>query len=273
MKYKNVSIIIQGPISKTTLFAIAKYKDLAEIIISFCSQDNQPEYLKSFCQNNIKIVTYNNADVAQAKKNLNSKNECYQFYSTKIAIDNSEKEFCIKTRSDEYYEKLDFFIDEVIKNKEKVCVSNIFFRKFEYWKFSASDHIIGTKTDLFKNAFDKLWESVNLQNIFERNIKYNYNYCLKLNNNWYEPIPKNWIAPEQYITISFLNAFKEHYQIQKNTDVFNYNFFKKNFKIIDVNNLKNYKVVCNTNAHGKPKFWTNDFTIDTKYDLSEEFNN
>ena len=30
MKYNDVSIIIQGPISKTTVFAIAKYSELAD---------------------------------------------------------------------------------------------------------------------------------------------------------------------------------------------------------------------------------------------------
>ena len=56
MKHNDVSIIIQGPPNKTTLFSILNYKDLAEIIICFNNEnDDTKEFEKLFLNKNIKI--------------------------------------------------------------------------------------------------------------------------------------------------------------------------------------------------------------------------
>ena len=57
MKYNDVSIIIQGPISKTTVFAIAKYSELAEVIVSFSCDENLPDYLKQKTNSNMLLLT------------------------------------------------------------------------------------------------------------------------------------------------------------------------------------------------------------------------
>ena len=63
MKYNNVSIIIQGPICKTTIFAIAKYSELAEVILSFNNDEDVPSFLKTNKNSNIKVICYRRKDL------------------------------------------------------------------------------------------------------------------------------------------------------------------------------------------------------------------
>ena len=65
LKHNDVTIVIQGPINKTTLFAIAKYRQLAEIIIVHSSDCNDPNYLKFKDHENLKIITYRPDEVSK----------------------------------------------------------------------------------------------------------------------------------------------------------------------------------------------------------------
>jgi hypothetical protein len=271
MKHDDVSIIIQGPISEITLFALSNYSKYAEVILSFSFSSTETNLFKNFFGSKFKIVTYKESEILQAKKNLNNGNEAYQFYSTKIAAEASNKKFCIKTRSDEYYENIDYFINYLKNNENLVVTNNVFFRRFEYWRFHPSDHIFASKTELMKNAFKILWDSVLIKDKNERYEKYKYYYALKKDKDWHSPIPYGWIAPEQYIAISYINAIKIKLNITED-EIFNDDkFFKKWFRMINVSDLKPYKISYNSNKNGHLKYWINNYTPDIKYDQANDF--
>ena len=273
MKHNDVSIIIQGPPNKTTLFSILNYKDLAEIIICFNNEnDDTKEFEKLFLNKNIKIITYKKNVIKNEINNLNFPNAVYQFYSTKIGIDISTKKYCIKTRSDEFYENMDYFIQCVKNNENCVTTNDVFFRKFKFWKFSASDHLFGSSRKLMKQAFAFLLDSLKEKDENKRYNLYNYKYALKRDKIWYCSMPDNHLAMEQYITMSFLNAIKNNQNITDDGNFFNYDNFRKYFRKINVCDLGQHKVTHNRNVPGKPKFWINNFVPDKFYDMDDTFN-
>ena len=230
MKYNNVSIIIQGPICKTTIFAIAKYSELAEVILSFNNDEDVPNFLKTNKNSNIKVICYRSKEtdryVDKIKTcKMNQRHASYHFYSTKLGIDLSEKKFIIKARSDEFYENMDYFIKIVKSNPKFVVTNNVFYINPNSHKCHPSDHLIGSSSVIMKRGFEILLECI------ESNILSKYSI---------DGFNVNCFSPEQYISVSLFNAMHELYGLALNKENFG-RYFRK----IRVNKLGNYKVANN----------------------------
>lgn len=251
MKYNDVSIIIQGPISKTTVFAIAKYSELAEVIVSFSCDENLPDYLKQKTNSNIKVVTYKMSDLNEYFPNLRlcgsnmyMKSTLCQFYSTKIANDISEKKFIIKTRSDEFYENMNYFISLIRGkyNSNLLITNDMFYRRFDIHPYHPSDHLFGCNRILMKRSLEILFET----------IKNN-----KLTKYYISDLTKDCLVPEQYLCVAILNAMHEIYGIELNAHSY-FNYFKK----VSNKNLGNYKVCQN----GLGNHWINNHNQNDRLD-------
>jgi hypothetical protein len=251
MKYNDVSIIIQGPITKTTIFALAKYSELAEVIVSFSCDENLPDYLKQKTNSNIKVVTYKMSDLNEYFPNLRlcgsnmyRKSTVCQFYSTKIATDISKKKFIIKTRSDEFYENIDYFIGFVrgIYNSNLFITNDMFFRRFDVFPYHSSDHLFGCNRILMKRSFEILFEIISAKKFSKYAI---------------DDFDRDCLVPEQYLCIPVLNAMHEIYGIELNRKSY-FNYFKK----VSNNKLGNYKVCQN----GLGNYWINNHNQNDRLD-------
>jgi hypothetical protein len=251
MIYKDLTIIIQGPPNKITLFEICNYLKYGKLILSYNQNENVPEYLKHFNGEKLKIITYKDEDISfyynYPKNNPIclkhfAKNVIRQIYSTKIALDLVDTDYCIKTRSDEYYENLDYFISAIRSNKNYIFCNNIFFNSFQRDRYHMSDHIYGTNTKNLKRTFEIFWNLIKDNKISNLPIE-NYN--------------KNCFHSEQGLAISFMHALAEDLKID-----INQNNFENFFKIIDFAFFGNYRIASNSNPDKRqPRFYINNFNL------------
>lgn len=246
-KYNDVSIVMQGPICESTIFAIAKYKNLAEIILTNMCPDDTPQFTRFKKIGDIKIITYKSHEVSDCANrirtcNKNNLHSCYQFYSTKLGIDHSEKSYIIKTRSDEYYENMDYFIDKVRKNPDCVFTNNVFFRKNNFKRCHPSDHLLGATKIVFSRAMEILFEMINSGVLTKYAIT-----------NWQH----NCNVPEQFFGVSLFHTLHEFYGIGQ--DDWNWKAFVRKIR---VEKLGNYKI---TNNEAK-RIFINNYNINIRSD-------
>jgi hypothetical protein len=230
MKHKDTTIVIQGPVINTTIFALAHYSELANIVFSFECNNDYPSFLKHYESEEIKIKTYSHREI---ENYMNDNRICYknyshnfirQSYSSKLGTELVNTKYCIKTRSDEFYENIEYFIDQIKSDEESVFTSNIFYRKFEFMPYHPSDHIIGSTTTNMVNGYKVLWNLI--QNKTIKSEKHNIHF--------------DCVCPEQYFCLAFM-----YYLAEKNNSYVNEETFKQYFKKINIEKLGNYRATCN----------------------------
>jgi hypothetical protein len=233
MKHDDLTIIIQGPIIDSTFFALAHYYDIAKIVFSFMDNDQVPEFLKKFNSDRIKVVTYFEHEIQRFYGNnimcldYNCNHGIRQIYSVKKALDLVDTKYCIKTRSDEFYEKIDSIIYK-IKEQENTVVANDFLSKsFEEEPYCMSDHLYGSNTELLKNSLFILWKLI-------EDKKITFNEC--------DSFYKKCCSPQQYLAIAIMNNFADTNNIKINKEN-----FEKYIKKINISEFGNYKIVENIN--------------------------
>lgn len=256
---KNITIVIQGPLSVNTLLNVYKHSDEYPMVIVYPQNDrnntnsisHEIRTLSTKPNKDISIVEYN-PKIPQDYNN--HQNKYYQFFSTFVGLQLSKTEFSIKLRSDESYD-LNFFSEKLISvlssnEKVKVVCNDVFFRKYSYYKYHPTDHLLGGKTqDLIK--------------IFEKALYYCKNAELIRENKFYENLGKDFhrdlgkIVAEQYIGMSALELFFD----ETLTDI---ELMKSLFYIVSSKQLYPFKIVWN--GEGKEfhnsKYFSPDLDID-----------
>lgn len=231
MKHNDVTIIIQGPIVDSTFFALAHYYDIAKIVFSFMCNDQVPEFLKKFNSDRIKVATYFEHEIQRFYGNnimcldYNCNHGIRQIYSVKKALDLVDTKYCIKTRSDEFYENIDCILSKLKEEENTIVASDFLYKSFEEEPYYMSDHLYGSSTELLKNSFSILWELI-------ENKKITFNECDNFN--------KTFCSPQQYLAIAIMNNFANTQGLKINKDN-----FEKHIKKIDISELGNYKIVEN----------------------------
>jgi len=250
MKHKDVTIVIQGPVTNSTIISLSSYLEIANVVLAFDCDDENPDFLKQFECDDLKIKTYKSSEIEiYFNNNLicykpYSSNFIRQSYSSRLGVLNTKTKFCIKTRSDEHYENIEYFINKVKENENVIFTNNVYYRKFDFMPFHPSDHLIGSTTENMENGYNKLWHMIE-------------NKTINLNNN--SSLDFKCVCPEQYLCLAFMHALQERYAIEINE-----NNFKKYFNKVDVNKLGNYKISCN---HRGQFFYNNfDHFIDPQTD-------
>ena len=256
---KNITIVIQGPLSVTTLLNVYKYSDEYPMVIVYPQNDrnhtnsisHEIRTLSSKPNKDISIVEYN-PKIPQDYNN--HQNKYYQFFSTFVGLQLSKTEFSIKLRTDESYD-LDFFSDKLLsilsaKEKIKVVCNDVFFRKHSYYKYHPTDHLLGGKTQ-------------DLTKIFEKSLSYCKTPELIRENKFFENLGKDFyrdmgnIVAEQYIGMSTLELFFD----KTLSDI---ELMKSLFYIIPSKQLYPFKIVWN--GDGKEfydsKYFAHDLDVD-----------
>jgi hypothetical protein len=163
---QSLCILVQGPLNNRMLESVPIYlsyiksldNDLSSVVIS-CWEGDDMSVIKELKPENEPFL-----DVI-----VNKKSECpsniarltkhgaspwiFQNYTSQEGSNKSKAYFLIKTRSDEIYPSINLFHEKILKNPYKITTSDIFFRNDSRAKFHISDHLIGGRTNVLKEAF------------------------------------------------------------------------------------------------------------------------
>lgn len=168
---KDCTIILQGRINRECLNLYIKNYSTSNIILSVW---NDEEISSSEIPKNWKLI-FNDYP---KKRFATPGNLDLQILSTLSGLIQTNTEFVIKARGDEYWSNLDLVYNKIINNKSKIVTSSMFFRKPELYEFHCGDKIIaGTKENLqlmFNTAYNLAKEQVLETNVPEIHLGLGY---------------------------------------------------------------------------------------------------
>lgn len=219
---EDVTIIIQGRLLQETYdFAIRNYTNCPVIISTWV--DNKISFKN--LPNNFKIV------LSQYPKDFGDQNFHLQILSTLAGLQMVNTKYVIKMRGDEYWSNTHRIIESIKFNENKVWVSPIFFRAWQYAEYHISDHIIAGTTsnlDIMFSESKSIFDSGDL-NLSKWKVDGKFHKWIRTH------------APEERITKAYLRA-KAPDKFEK---VDGRVLMKEYFDILDIQILRPYKVKAN----------------------------
>lgn len=238
---EDVTVIIQGRLMQDSYdFYIENYKDCPVIISTWV--DNTIDF-KNIPENFIVLLSPYPYDFGAQNLNL-------QLISTLNALERVKTKYVIKVRGDEYYSNLQYVLNSIKVEPNKIHTSSIFFRAWQYAEYHISDHIMaGT----LMNMLTMFRESKNNFDTGKVNIS-----KWKVDGNFHKWVTTH--APEERITKSYLNA-KEPFRFEK---VDGRILMKEHFDILDIELLHPYKIKANLFR----KEWTEQFIPERNFSIS-----
>jgi len=238
---EDVTVIIQGRLMQDSYdFYIENYKDCTVIISTWV--DNVIDF-KTLPENFIVLLSPYPYDFGAQNLNL-------QLTSTLNALERVKTKYVIKVRGDEYYSNLQYVLNSIKVEPNKIHTSSIFFRAWQYAEYHISDHIIaGT----LMNMLTMFRESKNNFDTGKVNVS-----KWKIDGNFHKWVTTH--APEERITKSYLNA-KEPFRFEK---VDGRILMKEHFDILDIELLHPYKIKANLFR----KEWTDEFIPERNFSIS-----
>jgi len=212
----NFTVLIQGPYNSISLNNVENYKKYGKISISCWDglTREQKSKLNSVDANWLSMVPL--PDIDKSHGVLKDSTFFYAVNSIYNALKGVDTRYVIKTRSDEYYRNLDCFIDEFMKDDDKIVCGNIFVKNDTPYHFG--DHIFVCKTKDLLHAVESLVESYTTGKRLQHWMKQGLN------------------TAETILCYSILN------QKQKISDATPREIFLQNVSIIDVNDADEF--VC-----------------------------
>lgn len=204
---EDVTIIIQGRISLDTFnFYLDNYYKSNVVLSTWVGHDLDLSRLPE----NWKVV------LQSLPENKGVQNQNLQFVTTLNGLSNVSTPYVIKLRGDERFSNLEYILDEIKTQPNKIHCSPIWFRHWSFMKYHSSDHIIAGKTELVDLMFSK--------------AKYNFD----------NRILSYW-EPEIMLTRSYLMEVEKY----RFDTVDGRILMIENFNILDIKNLEPYFIVAN----------------------------
>jgi hypothetical protein len=238
---EDVTLIIQGRLMQDSYdFYIENYKDCPVIISTWV--DSTIDF-KTLPENFIVLLSPYPYDFGAQNLNL-------QLISTLNALHSVKTKYVIKVRGDEYYSNLQYVLNSIKVEPNKIHTSSIFFRAWQYAEYHISDHVMAGTL-------------VNMLTMFKES-KYNFDTGKvnvskwKVDGNFHKWVTTH--APEERITKSYLNA-KEPFRFEK---VDGRILMKEHFNILDIELLYPYKIKANLFR----KEWTEQFIPERNFSIS-----
>ena len=208
---KNITVIIQGPIDERSYESIDAYgsQGFTDILVS--TWDNQETSLLKRASYEYRIC-YSAFPTQSQIHNINNEgSRFYQAVTTLNGCTNSDKDFVLKTRSDEVYPNLDRFLSNFLYNKDKIHTTNNGFWK--HIPFCFSNHLFLGKKTVIKNACEYIiehciGEQFNGLNIFCAEQEFGYFLMYSIDNNF---DPYNWLEYfKKYVFITPCSDLPDH---------------------------------------------------------------
>jgi hypothetical protein len=239
---KDVTLIIQGRISLDAFnWWVNNYKNLPVIISTWVDCDiNFREIPKNFT-----II------LSQYPENYGDQNLNLQLTSTLAALEKVKTKYAIKIRADEYWSNLDYVVNTIKGQPNKIHTSSVFFRAWQYAEYHISDHMIAGTTENMLLMF--------------RETKYNFDNNKINKSKWKHEDGSFWKwghihAPEERLTRSYLYS-KEPFRYEK---VDGRILMSEHFNILDADLLHPYKIKANIFQ----KIWYDGFIPERNFSIS-----
>lgn len=227
----STTLLIQGLLKKDTFDFYQKFYPKTKKIFSTwedCSLEHNFEkkieldYCIIFEEKNSKLIK-----IKYPKRFSSFQNFDLQITSTAYGLMHCKTKFTIKLRGDEWYSNLHLVEQTQKSDEEVVFFAPIFFRKWDYYPFHISDHLISAKTS---------------------NLKMMIGSCLRsLLREEKQQVAESFLG-KCYLEAKNNMKLSDHDELSKD-------IFKQNFGLIDLELLKYYKVKAN--LYGK--IWYSNF--------------
>ena len=146
------TILIQGPINKTSIEGISDYEKYGEVVLTTWEAPEQEPLFESI-PDHIRTSAFPLPSMAHTKGVLLESTFYYAVSSMYNGLNLVDTEYVIKTRSDERYLNLQPFIGAILKDPHKFVCGNIFFHP---GTLHIGDHLFATRTDTLKRAISTL---------------------------------------------------------------------------------------------------------------------
>ena len=151
MNKKDFTILVQGPLNKVSLEAIADYQKICDVVVSYWENDPLEAELP---QDVIKVT----APLPDRNKTVGVLKDSTFYWAIK-GINNGLKqvktEYIVRTRSDERFEDLEYLM-ELAESTDKLVCGNIFVRSWKDVRYHIGDHVYCCKTKDLLNATESL---------------------------------------------------------------------------------------------------------------------
>lgn len=154
---QETSVILQGPLHSNTAQAVNNYFNYVDnIVVSFWNTDDK--MLLETIANKEQLIASGRLLFVENEYHINPNafnldNVYYQVYSTLKACEKVHTKYCIKLRTDQYYENLTHILELLVSHECKYICSNQHVRSDDMYKFHASDNIIAMSTDVMIKTF------------------------------------------------------------------------------------------------------------------------
>lgn len=159
-----VTILVHGPISLYTILTLYRYRADHPMVFVIPKpqwnnvQERQEQTkliselhaLVNSTQYDVSVLTY---DPKVPQNCDNQQNRYLHFFSVSLGLETIKTPYTVKMRSDEFYSMLHPFIETLSRYENKIITNDVFFRKATDRPIHPSDHLIGGKTEILKNAF------------------------------------------------------------------------------------------------------------------------
>jgi len=146
----NLTVLIQGPLDKTSLSYLPYYKTIGPVVISHWNSDDF-SLLNYYDISGCKIISASPPE----KQLIYPRWDTFSFQLTSITngLKNIDTPHVLKMRSDERYGNLNPLIEKFNINQSKIVCGNIFFKKWDVMNAHIGDHLYIGSTDLLLESY------------------------------------------------------------------------------------------------------------------------
>ena len=222
MDNSDITILIQGPLNKTSLDNIENYYlKYGKIIVSHWSDDNE-ELQKNLTtlkekHTHLSSVSLKEEPVQWPDYRL------HQLYTTFAGLKKCNTPYVVKVRSDEMWVNLYPLRKKFSKDDTRMITSNVFYKALD--PYHISDHLMIARTDFFRDGMSRFFSHLSAEN-----FEFKYEDI---------EIAVAATACEEIFGRMFLFG-KYGFNIPTTEDA-----FKKDFGCIDINEIDEYIVKWN----------------------------
>ncbi len=150
----DISVLIQGPLNKTSLECVKYYSTIGPVVICYWDIDDM-SLLNKYNLTNCILVKY---PMPLSLLPYKSNTFMYQICSIVYGLRNIDTLYVIRTRSDERYENLQPLIEKFDEDKLKIVCGNIFFKKWGVKTHHIGDHLFLGNAKVLLEAYENMRE-------------------------------------------------------------------------------------------------------------------
>lgn len=225
----DISVLIQGPLSETSLDNLEYYKSIGPVVISTW-QEYDCSLLDKYNLDGCEVVL---RPVPRNKSYFREDTFDYQINSIYNGLVEIKTPYVIRTRSDEYWGNLAPLIDK-FNNSEcvKIVCGNIFFKRWGVFHYHVGDHLFIGNTNILTPAY---------YDLINRPSAYANMYCAEVS-----------------LAISIMQIY--------GAEITRENFVKI-FDVVDINDLKPFRASFRHAGITYDNFFTDDSILRTMEEL------